>query len=366
MGTLSKSEVELHGFADASKKAYAAVVYLRITTEEDTTTALIASKTRVSPVKIVTLPRLELCASVLLTKLVKHVKMALERPEIKVTCWSDSTITLGWIYSEPKKYGTFVCNRISEINKLVPRENWHHIRSGRNPADVASRGIMHGELESHKLWFSGPEWLRKDYTERFGLVIDEPNLETRKAKSALIATNHNIDWLVEKYSSLKKLLGVIAIMRRWKNNCKNTEKVTGEVNGCERMSTFHFLCSHLQEQQFPAEYAAKGDPQKLPKKSKLTNLCPLWDEKLQLMRLGGRLENSSLNYETKHPIIMRNCHFVQLYLRQLHAENIHAEVSLLVATARQTLWILRTRHAAKTAIKGCNICTKWKAKITSK
>ena len=128
LNSLKTSTLELHGFSDSSEKAYGAVVYLRSTTKNVTSAHIVAAKTRVAPVKVVKLPRLESCAPALLTSLVKHGKEALRLPEIPVICWRDSTITLGWIYSEPSEVATFVANRVAEIQrnigkrKLAPRQ----------------------------------------------------------------------------------------------------------------------------------------------------------------------------------------------------------------------------------------------------
>ncbi|GFV68111.1 uncharacterized protein TNCV_1873931 [Trichonephila clavipes] len=74
--------VELHGFADASEKCYGAVIYCRSQSPDGAT-----SKSRVAPVKSVTMPRLELCTAVLLAKLMKRVETALQmKPPPPCTC----------------------------------------------------------------------------------------------------------------------------------------------------------------------------------------------------------------------------------------------------------------------------------------
>lgn len=94
--------IELHGFSDASSRAYAAVVYLRVLNSMDQfNVSLLISKTKVAPIKTISIPRLELCAAVLLAKLVRFVQTSLNISAAPVYCWSDSTITLSWMRQHP-------------------------------------------------------------------------------------------------------------------------------------------------------------------------------------------------------------------------------------------------------------------------
>jgi hypothetical protein len=118
---------QLHGFSDASEDAYGGVVYLRV---EDSTnkvhTALVISKTKVSPIKQLSIPRLELCGAQVLTKLLCHAKRILGVPVDSVFAWTDSTVVLGWLSGNPRRFKTFVCNRVSFIiDQLLP-ERWRH------------------------------------------------------------------------------------------------------------------------------------------------------------------------------------------------------------------------------------------------
>ena len=93
---------ELYGFADASFQAYAAVIYLHsLSDDEPPRINLVAAKTRVAPLKQISLPRLELCAATLLARLTMRVVQALNLPQSEVRLWSDSTIVLSWLQKQP-------------------------------------------------------------------------------------------------------------------------------------------------------------------------------------------------------------------------------------------------------------------------
>ena len=119
--------VELHGFSDASQAAYSAVVYVRATyTNKPPTCQLVLSKTKVAPVKPVTIPRLELCGASLLAKILSTTKETLDLPLVAVHAWCDSTIVLAWLNGSPKRYRTCVANRIANIISLIPPGAWRH------------------------------------------------------------------------------------------------------------------------------------------------------------------------------------------------------------------------------------------------
>ncbi|XP_077278810.1 uncharacterized protein LOC143906541 [Temnothorax americanus] len=152
-----------HGFADASERAYAAVIYLRAETEEGSwRVTLMAAKTKVAPLKQVTLARLEFNAAALLVKLASHFKTVLELQGATFHFWSDSMVTLGWIRGHLTRWKTYVANRVSEIQTMMPEALWHYVPGGDNPADCASRGLSPGELIGHQLWWQGPAWLKED------------------------------------------------------------------------------------------------------------------------------------------------------------------------------------------------------------
>ncbi|GFV83488.1 integrase catalytic domain-containing protein [Trichonephila clavipes] len=115
--------IEIHGFADASERCYGAAVYFKSKNlKSETFVRLITSKSRVAPIKSLTIPRLELCAAVLLAKLVKRVVAALQLETAELYLWSDSMIVLAWLRKEPMYLETFVQNRVAKIQELYPNQ----------------------------------------------------------------------------------------------------------------------------------------------------------------------------------------------------------------------------------------------------
>ena len=133
--------LEINGFADASKFAYGAVIYLRLIQTQEVVVTLQVTKTRVAPLKTLSIPRLELCAALLLARLTHTFIESFPVKIESIHLWSDSTDVLFSLKDHPSRWGVFVANRCSEIHTLLPDTYWHHVRSADNPADVISRGI---------------------------------------------------------------------------------------------------------------------------------------------------------------------------------------------------------------------------------
>ena len=159
--TSAQQNFELHGFADASKLTYAGVVYLRVFGEKPIV-YLLGSKTKVAPFKTLSIPRLELCAAQLVTKLTRHY---VELQSNKIHLWSDSKDVLYGIKDVPAKWPTFVANRYADITNTLTDAYWHYINSVDNPTDIASRDISARELVNNDLWWHGPKRLRENRNE---------------------------------------------------------------------------------------------------------------------------------------------------------------------------------------------------------
>ncbi|XP_043263590.1 uncharacterized protein LOC122403871 [Colletes gigas] len=155
--------VGLHGFCDASERAYGACLYVRLASP---------------PLKVVSLARLELCGAVLLASLVSTIHEINAFNFDSVRLWTDSTVVLSWLRKEPCTLKTFVANRVSEIQQKTDIAVWHHVQSEDNPADLISRGQSSARILNDSLWRHGPEWLANNVTDwpksRFIITSEVP------------------------------------------------------------------------------------------------------------------------------------------------------------------------------------------------
>ena len=155
-----KKRFELHLFCDASELAYAACIYVRCLDTQKTNT--LVSKSKVAPLKPLTVRKLELCAAFLRCNLLKAVLPLLEKinffPE-QLHGWTDSTLVLSWLQEIPRSWNTFIANRVQAIQDTLNLKHWKHVPSEDNPADLATRRVSADQLDSVAPWRNGPRWL---------------------------------------------------------------------------------------------------------------------------------------------------------------------------------------------------------------
>ena len=217
---------ELHGFGDASERAYCAVVYFVCRTSTAVYVQLLAAKTRVAPLKALTIPRLELMSALMLAKLVDSVKKALatQVENLETRYWLDSITALYWIQNHGE-WKQFVRHRVNQILALTNKGDWSHCPGSENPADLGSRGVLASKLLQNSLWWAGPEWLSSLDKAWPSSKIDATteSVEEEKKATVLVASvqeDEGIDKVMsmEKYSSLQKMFRVTA----WVNRCVQT------------------------------------------------------------------------------------------------------------------------------------------------
>ncbi|XP_034945196.1 uncharacterized protein [Chelonus insularis] len=216
-----KSTVELHGFSVASQPAMATVVYIRAThPDHGTCSTIVCSKSKVAPLKKMSIPRLELTAALLLARLITYVRNNLDIQPTQIVCWTDSSVTLTWIQSHSSRWKEFVRNRVSAIQDLTSISVWRFVPGKQNPADCASRGISISQLRKHPLWWTGPQWLTANESS-WPTQSSVYDLKAQQEERPVITLNtqtihHDYQWdMIYRHSRLIKLLRVTAISFRF-------------------------------------------------------------------------------------------------------------------------------------------------------
>ncbi|XP_055928104.1 uncharacterized protein LOC129959312 [Argiope bruennichi] len=143
------SSFSFHVFCDASGISYAAVVFIRCQSVHGTSVQLLAAKSRIAPLKSITIPGLELLACCIGARLLKFVKESLNIVNVNTQFGTDFTTGLQWIRRD-EPWSVFVRNRVNEIRKLSNIDDWRHVPGPLNPADLSSRGCSVLKLLSSK------------------------------------------------------------------------------------------------------------------------------------------------------------------------------------------------------------------------
>ncbi|CDW57723.1 Peptidase A17 and DUF1759 and DUF1758 domain cont aining protein [Trichuris trichiura] len=358
--------IELHAFADASEKAYGAVVYMKVViVSANNFVDMVIAKSHLAPLKKITLPRRELIAALVAARLVCYVKREIEMTVDRVACWSDSKVALSWIRSPSKSWKPFVQKRVQEIQALVDSANWYHCAGKDNPADLLSRGTTIENLKSNSYWWHGPAWLKmpegswpKDdkMSELTDVHAQTVKQEGRKKIVGLLAEqSSDVQYaLVLRYSSFERLLRITAWLFRFVKNCR----LPKEMRNYGLISVEELLQAErqVQKEYFEDEINCIVKHKALRSSSKLLMFDPYLDED-GLLRVGGRLESASIQEAAKRQILLPHNHVVvDLLVRRCHERQLHADVQHTLAILRQRVWILRARSCVERNIRNCVVC----------
>ena len=359
----------LHGFADASKRAYCAVIYLVYETEERIFSTLICSKTRVAPLKELTIPRLELMSARILVSLMDTVYKAL-KPQVRITdCryWSDSKTVLYWI-NNAGLWRQFVQHRVNEILSLSFKESWGHCAGVCNPADLGSRGVSASTLKNSRIWWEGPYWLvlGKDHWPRETLVESSPQTGEEMKNTVVtmpIAVEDRVPSIskiidIQRFKSLSKLRRTTGWVLRFIENLKNRRQLKGINSGpleIEEISKAERLWIKAVQRDFTDE----------PKFTLLAKQLGVYEED-EILRCKGRLDYADLEYDSKHPILLPGKHYlIELIILDCHKRVHHNGLAATLAELRSKFWVTKGRQTVKRVIKTCRTCIRVQGKAYS-
>ncbi|XP_068758156.1 uncharacterized protein [Montipora capricornis] len=180
--------IELHNFSDASVVGYGQCSYLRLVNVHDEVhCSLVMAKSRVTPLKPITVPRLELAAAVVSTNISAFLRKELKY-DLSEVFWTDSKVVLGYLSNEARRFHTFVANRVQLIRDRTSPDQWNHVETKSNPADDASRGLTPQELISNPRWWNGPDFLWKPLVSKPVLDLPVSPEDPEVRKTAVLAS----------------------------------------------------------------------------------------------------------------------------------------------------------------------------------
>ncbi|XP_043461792.1 uncharacterized protein LOC122506254 [Leptopilina heterotoma] len=365
---------ELHGFSDASERAYSAALYLvNRTDNRPANSNLLMAKTKLAPVKVISLPKLELSAATLLAKLVSIVKENLMLSSKQIFYWSDSQIVLSWLQGHPSRWKPFVANRVSEIHSLSENSQWKHVPSKDNPADCATRGYSVKDLLNSSLWWNGPCWLLRD-SQNWPINVQTANSDTElEVRSKFLVKNDEIDVniiqnrenvdLLSRFSSVAKLLRVTSYCRRFISRCKNRNCIFEPyLTADELRDSLSIWIKIVQKQHFQEVIDLLSESKSLSKRnSSLVKLTPFLDNQ-NIMRVGGRIQNSFLTYDEKHPVILpKGNKLSELIVIQAHHDTLHGGQQLTLSKVLRKFWIISSKTLINKIIRSCVKCFRFRA-----
>ena len=206
--------VELHSFSDASLDSYGQCSYLHLVNSEGSIhCSLVMAKSRVAPIKSVTVPRLELQAALLSLRVAKRIVTELSYNDITEHYWTDSRVVLGYISNNEKRYHIFVSNRVDEIREKSEPSSWNYFNTSQNPADLASRGMNAKQVKNHSVWFNGPSFLWGPYSvEKSEFEVSPTDPEVKKVSALTCNSKCTSDFkLINYYSNWFMLVKAVTV-----------------------------------------------------------------------------------------------------------------------------------------------------------
>jgi len=314
----------------------------------------------VALLKQLTIPRLEICAAILLSKLYRKAIGALSITINESYLLTDSSILLTLIRGPPYKWKTFVGNRVALIQEETASVSWRNVPYKSNFADLISRANEITTLSTFTLWRKGPQWLSQ---EPSSWPTTEINLEIRNVHIACLQPPEDI---TQRFFKFNRLIRVIAYCKRFISNFRNPKaNRKSSILSTQDLDQALTCCVKMVLQiTYAQELKNLMDQQEVEASSSLKTLKPFIDKE-GLLRVGARLQESTLPYLTMHQMILpSNHHFLKLVVSAEHISIHNAGPQLLIAFLREKYWITRMRNLVSTVINQCLTCYRFKAQAT--
>ena len=373
--------LQLHHFSDASQVGYGTVSYLRL---EDilgnVSCSLLMAKSRVAPLKQVSIPRLELTAAVVATRVNKMLLRELTLPIDETYYWTDSMTVLRYIRNESARFHTFVANRVSVIREESNPEQWFYVPTKENPADDCSRGVTVERFLSDERWFNGPPFLHLPKTEWPAEEMKTHDIEADpevKRVAIAVVEEDRLDSLIQHYSCWYRLKKAVAWLLKIKQvlqkkvqakgdgtiqNLKDAKcKKSKEVLSVQDLESAEIaIMQYTQNRYFKEEIEALKKEGFVKKASTLGRLDPVLAN--EVLRVGGRLGRADVPLEARHPMILpKDSHVTRLILEEIHERTGHSGRNYMLSYLHRKYWVISANSAARKIINKCVICKKQRA-----
>ncbi|XP_055903018.1 uncharacterized protein LOC129939152 [Eupeodes corollae] len=361
-----KGRVELHIFTDASENAYATVAYWRIISSDgEINVAFVAAKSRCSPIRPMSIPRLELQAAILGVRLKSSILAGHSRNADQVYYWSDSKTVIRWINSSSCRFKQFVEHRISEILEESEQTQWNWLPTTENIADEATRARFPVNLESSSRWFLGPNFLYLDTNNWPREKVDVSDVEIEEALEIRAPLFHAtvISKLIDihRFSNFSRLKRTVAWVFRFISNCKRISSMhhkSGELTPQEESAAEIYLSAEVQKDAYRDEYKCLKSQTCISKTSSLLSLNPIYDSRNDLIRADGRISTASfLPAAAQRPIILPKTHyFTELLVAYYHRKFHHQNQDLITCEIRRKFWIPSLKVLVRKTKSNCRTC----------
>ena len=365
-------DVQLHHFSDASESGYGAVTYIRLADdEENVCCSLVTGKSRLAPIKNVTIPRLELAAATVAARLDVMVRKELTVPVDCSVFWTDSTTVLQYINSQHRRFNTFVANRLSVIQEASSPSQWRHIDGKLNPADDASRGVSaHGVLKGSR-WIDGPEFLYQKeeswpVSKQVIPPLQEDDSEVKTFASVQCDPALSLDDVILRFSSWLKLRKFVAWMLRYRKHLREAVQRRKENRSESASVSLHpitveelvmaetHILRYVQQGAYADEIHDLSSIKVVKKASSLSKQDPTMVH--GLLRVGGRLKNAPIQEDARCPIIVpKNHHIAELIVRDCHEKTGHSGLEYTLSMIREKYWIIGARAKVKQLARACKL-----------
>ena len=375
-GTVIQS-AQLHHFSDASELAYGAASYPRLICSDGTIQVhLMMAKSRLTPLKGSTIPRLELAGALEAVRLDRILRKELDMELRPSQFWTDSTIVLWYVNHTEKRFQTYVANRVAKILSHTKATQWRHVPTELNPGDDASRGLAADELLTDDRWKHGPGFLKEDshrWPQTPSLNSDECEKQaelkrpvqayaTGSMKTQMDAPDDSFGAgkLLLYHSSWFRLRKAVAWHRRMILLMKHLG--SKKMNRPDRTDV---PTGPLKPKELQAAETAilRLTQRSLPHDKTMLALGPaLSDDGLK--RVTGRLGQAKVQDEAKHQVLLpAGDHVTRLIVQEAHQKAGHAGVERVMADLRQRYWLEGGRSDVRAVVGSCVTCRRIRGKL---